>query len=71
MRKAYLGKVEQVTSDQAAVVAATLCRPPPATGAGGAPDPAAPANLPTALTSFVGREHELAEVRRLLARRGC
>ena len=32
---------------------------------------ATPNNLPQQVTSFIGRERELAEVKALLARRGC
>ncbi len=41
--------------------------PPPAVTAASAADPDAAGNLPPALSSFVGRERELLEVRRLVA----
>jgi predicted ATPase/DNA-binding NarL/FixJ family response regulator len=66
LHKVYLGKAEQLNRARLAAAAATLRRAE-------APAIEPPAsvhiktNLPASLTSFVGRERELAEVRRLLA----
>src|SRR5262245_49859421 len=77
LRRAYLGRAEDLTPERLEATAAALAAR--AVGGGpassgdpapprlGPPAPAAAARLPLALTSFVGRERELAEVGRLLA----